>query len=46
MDDLRISYLKEKITTQSVIDLIEADLEEPERGHVMDLLDDFIPLEN
>ena len=44
MDDLRISYLKEKITTQSVVDLVESDLEEPERGYVMALLDDFIPL--
>ena len=42
--DLRISYLKEKITTQDVIHLVESELEEPERGRVMALLEDFISL--
>ncbi len=44
IDDLRISYLKEKITTQNVIELVDSELEEPERGYVKALLDDFIPL--
>jgi para-nitrobenzyl esterase len=39
-DDLRISYLKEKLTIQGVIDLIDSELEEPERKYVMALLDD------
>ncbi|MFW9964922.1 MAG: carboxylesterase family protein, partial [Candidatus Sifarchaeia archaeon] len=44
IDDLRISYLKETITTQNVIELVDSELEEPERGYVKALLDDFIPL--
>lgn len=44
-DDLRISYLKEKITIQDVIDLANSELEESERGKIMALLNDgFIPL--
>jgi para-nitrobenzyl esterase len=43
-EDLKISYLKEEITTQDVIDLVESELEEPEIGNVMALLNDFIPL--
>jgi len=42
--DLRISYLKDAITTQNVIELVNSELEEPERGYVKALLDDFIPL--
>ena len=43
-DNLRISYLKEKITPQDVIKLVKSELEEPERGLVLALIDDdFIP---
>ena len=40
INDLSISYLKEKITIQDVIDLIDSELEEPERRYVMDMLED------
>ena len=43
-DNLKLSCLKERISVQSVIDLIDSELEEPERGNVMAMLDDFIPL--
>ena len=43
-DDLRISYLQKEITTQDVINLAKTELEEPERGLVLDSIDDdFIP---
>ncbi|MFX1484036.1 MAG: carboxylesterase/lipase family protein [Promethearchaeota archaeon] len=44
LDDLRISYLKESITTRNVIDLVESELKGPEREYVKTRLDDFIPL--
>jgi hypothetical protein len=45
IDDLRLSYLSERISIQSVIDLANSELEEPERGYVMKMLGDgFIPL--
>jgi para-nitrobenzyl esterase len=43
-DDLKLSYLKERISVQSIIDLINSELEEPERGNVLAMLDGFIPL--
>jgi para-nitrobenzyl esterase len=44
IDDLRISYLNEKITTQDVVDLVKNELEEPERRYILaSLEDDFIP---
>ncbi|MHA3965082.1 MAG: carboxylesterase/lipase family protein, partial [Candidatus Thorarchaeota archaeon SMTZ1-45] len=42
INDLRISYLKEPITIQNVIELVDSELEEPEKGYVKALLDDFI----
>jgi para-nitrobenzyl esterase len=45
LDNLRISYLKEKITIQDVLNLVNSELEEPERGKVMAMLEDgFLPL--
>jgi para-nitrobenzyl esterase len=46
LNDLRISYLKERITTQDVIELVNSELQEPERGYVVNMLDGFIPLRN
>jgi len=43
-DDLKLSYLKESISAKSVINLIKSELEEPERGRIIAMLDDFIPL--
>ncbi|OLS22750.1 MAG: Para-nitrobenzyl esterase [Candidatus Thorarchaeota archaeon AB_25] len=44
-DNLQISYLKEEITIQDVLNLVNSELEEPERGRVMAMLEDgFIPL--
>jgi para-nitrobenzyl esterase len=43
-NDLKLSYLSETITVQVVIDLINSELEEPERGNILAMLDDFIPL--
>ena len=43
--DLKLSYLKEMISVRSVLDLINSELEEPERGKVLAMLDDFIPLD-
>lgn len=43
ISDLRVSYLQETITIQKVIDLVNLELEEPNRGYVKALLDDFIP---
>ena len=45
-NDLRLSYLREMISIQSVIDLVNSELEEPDRGKVIAMLDDFIPLTN
>ncbi|MHA2205901.1 MAG: carboxylesterase/lipase family protein [Candidatus Thorarchaeota archaeon] len=45
IDDLRLSYLNERISIHSVIDLANSELEEPERDYVMRMLGDgFIPL--
>jgi para-nitrobenzyl esterase len=42
-NDLKLSYLSEIITVQVVKDLVNSELEEPERGKVLVMLDDFIP---
>jgi para-nitrobenzyl esterase len=42
-NDLKLSYLSETITVQVVMDFINSELEEPERGKVLAMLDDFIP---
>ncbi|MFW9772154.1 MAG: carboxylesterase/lipase family protein [Promethearchaeota archaeon] len=42
-EDLRISYLKETVTLQIVLDLINAELKEPEREKILSLLDDMVP---
>lgn len=44
IDDLRISYLKEKVTTQDVLDKVESELKDSEREYVKTLLADFITL--
>jgi len=43
-NELRLSYLTEMISIHSVIDLVDSELEEPERGTVLAMLDGFIPL--
>jgi len=40
LNDLRISYLKNKITTQDVVKLVNTELEEPERGLMLKMIDD------
>jgi hypothetical protein len=45
ISDLKLSYLREMISVRSVLDLINSELEEPERGKVLATLDDFIPLD-
>ena len=40
--DLRLSYSSEKITVQDVLDLVNSELEEPERGQVLTILKNFI----
>jgi len=42
-DDLRLSYLKDIVTPQGVLDLINFELKEPELGIVLSYLDDIIP---
>jgi len=42
---LKLSYLSEMISVRSVLDLINSELDEPERGKVLAMLDDFIPLD-
>ncbi|MHA2002784.1 MAG: carboxylesterase/lipase family protein [Candidatus Thorarchaeota archaeon] len=39
-DDLRISYLKDKITTQDVLNLVNTELEGSERDLVLSMMDD------
>jgi para-nitrobenzyl esterase len=39
-DDLQISYLTDKITTKDVVNLVNTELEEPERGLVLTMIDD------
>jgi para-nitrobenzyl esterase len=41
-NDLRLSYSSEIITVQDVLDLINSELEEPERGQVLTMLKEFI----
>ncbi|UCG00806.1 MAG: carboxylesterase family protein [Candidatus Heimdallarchaeota archaeon] len=43
MEDLRLSYLKDIVTVQSVLDLINSELKEPELGMILSYLDDIIP---
>ncbi|MHA2373336.1 MAG: carboxylesterase/lipase family protein [Candidatus Thorarchaeota archaeon] len=43
-DDVKLSYLRERISIPIIMDLINSELEEPERGKVLTMLDDFIPL--
>ncbi|MFW9839108.1 MAG: carboxylesterase family protein, partial [Candidatus Thorarchaeota archaeon] len=43
-DDLRLSYLRDTVTTQSIAQLLNSELEEPDRGRVLALLEDFIPI--
>ncbi len=40
--DLRLSYSSETITVQDVLNLVNSELEEPERGKVLTMLEDFI----
>jgi len=42
-EDLRLSYLKDTLTVQTVLDLINLELKEPERGSVLTILNDMIP---
>jgi len=42
-NDLRISYLKDIVSIQSVLDLINSELKEPELGNILSILDDIIP---
>ena len=42
LTDLKISYLNERITSQDVIERINSDLDEPLRGKVLTMLDNFI----
>ena len=44
ISDLKLSYLREMISVRSVLDLINSELEEPERGKVLAMLGEFIPL--
>ncbi|MFX1538293.1 MAG: carboxylesterase/lipase family protein [Promethearchaeota archaeon] len=43
IEDLRLSYLKDMVTVQSVLDLINTELKEPELGNILSYLDDTIP---
>ena len=45
VSDLRLSYLCQTISVRSILDLINTELEEPERGNILAMLDDFIPLD-
>jgi hypothetical protein len=45
ISDLNLSYLREMISVQSVLDLVNSELEEPERGKVLAMLQDFITLD-
>ncbi|MFW9778162.1 MAG: carboxylesterase/lipase family protein [Candidatus Heimdallarchaeota archaeon] len=42
-NDLRLSYASEKITVQDVLDLVNSEFKEPERGQILTMLEDFIP---
>ncbi len=43
IEDLKISYLKDIVTVQSVLDLIKSELKEPELGTILSFLDDTVP---
>jgi para-nitrobenzyl esterase len=43
-NDLKLSYLTDAISVQSVLDLVNSESEEPERGKVLAMLEGFIPL--
>lgn len=42
-EDLKLSYSKDIVTVQSVLDLINSELKEPELGIILSFLDDIIP---
>lgn len=42
-NDLRLSYSSEMITIQDVLDLVNSEFEDPERGQILTMLEDFIP---
>ena len=42
-NDLRLSYSSEKITIQDVLGLVNSEFEEPERGQILTMLEEFIP---
>lgn len=42
-EDLRLSYVKDAITSQTVLDLIHSELKEPELGIVLSYLENIIP---
>ena len=43
LENLRLSYIKEVVTSQSVLDLIHSELDEPELGMVLSYLDNEMP---
>ncbi len=43
IEDLKISYLEDIVTVQSVLDLINTELEEPELSAILSFLDDALP---
>lgn len=43
IDELRLSYLKDAVTVQNVLNLVKSELEEPELGKILAVLDDTIP---
>jgi len=45
ISDLKLSYLSEMISVRRVLDLVNSELEEPERGKVLAIINDFIPLD-
>ncbi|MFX0021454.1 MAG: carboxylesterase/lipase family protein [Candidatus Hermodarchaeota archaeon] len=42
-DDIKISYLSKILSVNSILDLINLDLEEPELGKILSYLDETIP---
>jgi hypothetical protein len=42
-EDIRLSYLTDIVTVQTVSDLINFELREPELGIILSYLDDLIP---
>jgi len=43
LENLRLSYIKEVVTSQSILELIHSELEEPELGMVLSYLDNVMP---